>query len=64
VDREFVGGTLLDSLKFSKQDEKYAPALVSSAALAKAMLAKVSFSPSLSMFGHPYCAYSRHRAAL
>jgi hypothetical protein len=63
VDREFVGGALLDSLKFSKQDAKYAPAPVSSAALAKSMLAKVSTPPSLSLFGHSYCGYSRHRAA-
>jgi hypothetical protein len=39
-----VGGGLLDSLNFAKQDENYAPPKVKSGSVAQAMLSKVSIS--------------------
>jgi hypothetical protein len=41
-DKEFVGGGLLDSLNFTKQDENYAPPKVKSGSVAQAMLSKVA----------------------
>lgn len=41
-DKEFLGGGLLDSLNFAKQDEKYAAPKVKSGSIAQAMLSKVT----------------------
>jgi len=54
-DKEFVGGGLLDSLNFAKQDEKYAAPKVKSGSIAQAMLSKVNCPRKRNLFLYVQC---------